>query len=349
MSLELAAIGLMWVGLTLYALFAGADFGGGLLDLVAGDARRGAPRRARLEHSVGPIWEANHVWLIFVLVVFWTGFPAAFAPTMATLYVPLTAAAVGIILRGSAFAMRKSTEGLTLSRLFGALFALSSVITPFFLGTVAGAVASGRVPADGRGDHVGSWWNPTSVFTGVLAVLVCGFLAAVYVCRDAEREGESDLVAWFRARALVLAALVGVVVVSGIAVVAADAPAVAAELTGRGLPVVALAVVAGCAALVLVWQGRFVAARLAAGAAVASVLWAWGLAQYPYLLVDQLTIEQAAGSEATLRAMVWSLGVGTVLFVPPLVWLLRATQQGQLASSEGMETLAEQLEGDEDR
>ena len=145
MSLADLVLAAMWIGLTAYALLGGADFGGGWWDLVAGGAQRGAAQRTLIEHSIGPVWEANHVWLIFVLVTLWTGFPAAFAAIMSTLYVPLTLAALGVILRGSAFAFRKSVSEVSLMRLFGAMFALSSVLTAFFLGTVAGAVEIGLV------------------------------------------------------------------------------------------------------------------------------------------------------------------------------------------------------------
>ena len=169
----------MFVGVTLYALLAGADFGGGLWDLLAGGTERGAEPRELIEHSVGPVWEANHVWLIFVLVVLWTGFPHAFAPIMSTLAIPLTLAAVGIILRGSAFAFRKASIAIASQRAFGAIFATSSVLTPFFLGSVVGGVASGRVPAVGTGSLTRSWINATSMLGGVLAVVVCAFLVGV--------------------------------------------------------------------------------------------------------------------------------------------------------------------------
>src|ERR671939_480002 len=146
MNLAEVVLGVAFLAIIAYALFGGADFGAGIWDLLAGGAVTGRPRRTLIEHSIGPVWEANHVWLIFVLVVLWTGFPPAFAAVASTLYLPLTAAALGMIARGSAFAFRKTVTRLGLQRLFGAAFAFSSVVTPFFLGTVAGAVASGRVP-----------------------------------------------------------------------------------------------------------------------------------------------------------------------------------------------------------
>ncbi len=314
---------MMWLGLTAYALLGGADFGGGFWDLIAGGAKRGAPQRALIEHSIGPVWEANHVWLIFVLVVLWTCFPPVFSALASTLYIPLTAAAFGIILRGAGFAFRKAVEGIPLKRIFGATFALSSVITPFFFGTIAGAVASGRVPpGNAAGDPIDSWVNPTSVLGGTLAVLTCAYLAAVYLTADATRAGKTDLGNAFRTRAIVIAIVTGVIALGGIFVLRADAPDLYEGLTGRAAPLIVASAVGGVASVVLVWRRVYVPARLAAGLAVASVVWGWGVAQYPEMLARGITVADAAAAEPTIRATVVSLAIGTVLFVPGLVWLL---------------------------
>jgi cytochrome d ubiquinol oxidase subunit II len=328
MSLAEIVLALMWLGFTAYTLFGGADFGAGGWDLLAGGTVAGAGRRRLVEHSLGPVWEANHVWLIFVLVVLWTGFPTVFAAIASTLYLPLTAAALGIIARGSAFAFRKSVEPLALRRFFGAGFAFSSVVTPFFLGTIAGAVASGRVPPGiAQGDVLRSWLNPTSVFGGVLAVATCAYLAAVFLCADAERAGDRTLVAWFRTRAIATALLVGLLALGGIAVLRADAPLLSTGLTHRGLPLVVLSAVAGLASIFLLVRNRFVLARAAAGLAVTAVIWGWAAAQYPWLLPPHVTIAQAAAPRATLVAMLVSLVIGAVLLVPSLVFLFALFQR----------------------
>lgn len=316
-------LAMMWLGLTAYALLGGADFGGGFWDLVAGGAKRGAPQRALIEHSIGPVWEANHVWLIFVLVILWTCFPAVFAALASSLYVPLTAAGLGIILRGAGFAFRKAVEGVPLKRIFGATFALSSVVTPFFLGTIAGAVASGRVPpGNAAGDPVVSWLTPTSILGGVLAVGTCAYLAAVYLTADATRNDESVLAEGFRVRAIGAAVVTGIVAIGGIGVLRADAPDLFDGLTGRALPLVVVSGAAGLVSIVLILRRAYVMARLAAGLAVASVVWGWGVAQYPDMLTGRITIAEAAASAATLKAVAISLAIGTVLFVPGLIWLL---------------------------
>jgi cytochrome bd ubiquinol oxidase subunit II len=328
MSTTEAVLAVMWLGVTAYALFGGADFGAGFWDLVAGGPARGSAQRRLIEHAIGPVWEANHVWLIFVIVILWTGFPEAFAAIASSLYVPLTLVAVGIILRGAGFAFRKSVTGVTLERLFGATFAASSVITPFFLGTVAGAIASGRVPPGVAEAHpVRSFVNPTSVLGGVLAVVVCAYLAAVYLTADARRDGDAALVEAFRWRALVSGAVAGAVSLAGIGVLHADAPGLFDGLTGRGRPLVAISAAAGLLSFACVWHRRFVAARVASAAAVTAVLWGWAAGQYPDLLAGQLTIADAAAAPVTLRAVLVSLAVGAVLVVPPLVALYAVAQR----------------------
>jgi cytochrome d ubiquinol oxidase subunit II len=332
-SLPDVVAAVMFVGITLYALLAGADFGAGFWDLVAGNSRRGGAPRALIERSIAPVWEANHVWLIFVLVVLWTGFPRAFAPIMATLYLPLTFAAIGIILRGGAFAFRKASTTLPAQRLFGATFAFSSVLTPFFLGAVVGAVASGRVPAgDNAGNVITSWWNPTSVLGGVLAVVVCAFLASVYLAGDARREEEVELTAHFRERALATGVLAGITSAVGVVVLREDARHLFDGLVGRGAPLIVVAALAGATTLVLVWKEAFETARYVAALAVVAVLWGWAAAQYPWLLIDTLTIDEGAGARSTLQAMLGTLGVGVVLLVPALMWLLVLTQRGMLSA-----------------
>ncbi|MFF8595882.1 cytochrome d ubiquinol oxidase subunit II [Streptomyces sp. NPDC015220] len=329
------ALAVMWVGLTCYALFAGADFGAGVWDLLAGSARQGARQRRVIEHSIGPIWEANHVWLIFVIVMLWSCFSPVFAAVMSTLYVPLTIAALGIIARGAAFAFRKASTELWQQRLFGAFFAVSSLVTPFFLGAVAGGVASGRVPAGvAEGDVLTSWLNPTSVLGGALAVLACAHLAAVYLCADAAREADGELARSFARRAVVTGVASGVVALAGTAVLHADAPELFHGLTHRALPLVVLSAVSGVTGLGLLLTRRYLAARAAAALAVAAILWSWGAAQYPAMLVRSLTVTQAASQPAVLSACLICLACGAVLLIPAL-WLLYSTFQRADTSQPG--------------
>ncbi len=326
MSLELVAAAALFVGVVAYAVLGGADFGSGFFDLTAGGPRRGAELRTLVDHSIGPVWEANHVWLIFVLVTWWTAFPESFAATMTTLALPLLFALLGIVLRGASFAFRKFSATLGQARLFGVTFALSSVITPFFLGTVAGGIASGRVPADGQGDLWSSWLNPTSVFGGVIAVGTCAFLAGVFLTADAERGGLLELAAGLRTRSLVVGVVTGAVVFAALVPITRDAPTLSEGLTGRAAPLVVVSAVAGVVTLVLLWRRRYGAARLPAVAAVAAVVSGWGVGQYPWLLVDEVRIADAGGSEATLQALLVAVALAAVVVLPPLVYLFRLTQ-----------------------
>ncbi|GAA3970459.1 cytochrome d ubiquinol oxidase subunit II [Actinomadura viridis] len=330
MPLQEILLAVLWVGLTAYVLFGGADFGGGVWDLLAGGAERGRPQRSLVEHSIGPVWETNHVWLIFVLVITWTGVPSVFAAIASTLYIPLTLVAMGIIARGAAFAFRKASTEPWQQRLFGATFAFSSLVTPFFLGTVAGAIASGRVPPGiAKGDLVTSWVNPTSLISGALAVGTAAYLAAVYLTRDAERGGRTELAEQFRRRGLIGGAVVGVLSAGGLVVLHADAPRLFTELTtGRGLPLLVLSVVAGVASLALLWWRVYLAVRVTAALAVVGLLWGWGLAQYPELLPG-VSLRQAAATDTVLASVLGALALGALLLLPSLWWLYSTFQRGE--------------------
>jgi cytochrome bd ubiquinol oxidase subunit II len=343
MSAADAVAAVLWAGVTLYAVFGGADFGAGFWTLVAGESERGTRARALIDRAIGPVWESNHVWLIFVLVVMWTCFPVAFGSIMSTLYVPLLLAAAGIILRGTAFAVRGQAATLNEARGFGALFALSSVLVPFCLGAALGGIASGRVPVgNALGAPWESWLNPTSLLVGALAVVTGAYLAAVYLAGDAAKLGEADLVAGFRARALGAGVLSGVIAIGGLAVVRSDARPLYDGLTsGGGLVCVVASGVLGVATLALVWTRRFELARAASTGAVACVVVGWAFAQSPDLLPGALTLDQAAAGDATLTALLISVAVGLLILVPSLVLLYRLVLRGDLY--QGFEPLDQQF------
>jgi cytochrome d ubiquinol oxidase subunit II len=329
--LEDLALALMGLGLVAYALLGGADFGAGFWDLTAGGARRGARVRGLIGRSMAPVWEANHVWLIFVLVVFWTAFPVAFGAVMETLYVPIFLAGVGIIFRGAAFAVRGEAATIAEARALGAMFALSSVLIPFFLGVTIGAVASGRVPAEGGGDALESWLAPTPIFIGALAVATGAYISAVFLAADARRGGLDDLVRAFRARALSAALVAGALALGGLFVVREDVPDLYEGLTsGGGLAMVIVSALAGVATLALIWRSRFQPARYTSAAAVATIVVGWALAQRPYFLPEELTLEQAAAGEPTLLALLVSVGVAMLILLPSLALLYALVLRGRL-------------------
>lgn len=326
MSLAAVVAAAMFAGVVLYALFGGADFGSGFYDLTAGGAARGGRLRVLIDHSIGPVWEANHVWLIYILVFFWTAFPTAYAAVMNTLFLPLVLALLGIVARGAAFAFRKYAATLPQARLFGAVFAGSSLITPFFLGTVAGGIASGRVPLHGRGNLLTSWLHPTSIFGGLIAVGTCSLLAGTFLTADAHRSGDETLTGQLRVRTLLVGALTGALVLAALIPIDRDAPTLSRHLLGRAAPLVILSAVAGVVTLGLLWRSRYGLARLSAVTAVACVVLGWGVAQYPWLLVDQLSIGDGAGARATLVGLLVVVGISAVVVVPALAYLYWLTQ-----------------------
>jgi cytochrome d ubiquinol oxidase subunit II len=323
----------MFAGLVAYAIFGGADFGSGFYDLTAGGTARGAELRTLVDHSIGPVWEANHVWLIYVLVMWWTAFPATFAATMSTLILPLLLALLGIVLRGAGFAFRKYAATLTQARLYGAMFAGSSLIAPFFLGAAAGAVASGRIPAEGRGDLWSSWLNTTSLLVGSISVATCAFLAGTFLTADAARSGRQGLTESLRRRTLLVGAVTGTLVLAALVPIAQDAHTLADGLTGRAAPLIATSVLGGVVTLFLLLRHRPGPARVSAVIAVGSVIIGWGVAQYPWLLVDEVTVAEAAGAPATLRALLVVLALAVVLVLPSLAYLFRLTQTSSWTES----------------
>jgi cytochrome d ubiquinol oxidase subunit II len=328
-----------------YAVFGGADFGAGFWDLIAGRAKRGERPRGVIERSIGPVWEGNHVWLIFIFIVLWTSFPEAFASITLTLFVPLTLAAIGIVFRGASFAFRKAVVSTRYRRIFGGAFALSSVLVPYSMGAVAGGVASGRVPAGGRaGDPVDSWINPTSVLGGVLAVAAVAYLAAVYLVWDARRLDEDQMAEYFRRRAIVSAIAVAVIGGAGIFVLRADAPDLYDGLTSHALPAVAVSAVCGIGALILLARGAARGGRLLAILAVASVIAAWGVAQWPYILPDSLTVSDAAAPTGSLTALLIATAGAAVIVLPGFVLLYVLDQKG-LLPEEGVQDVADRTGG----
>jgi cytochrome d ubiquinol oxidase subunit II len=327
----------LFAAIVAYAIFGGADFGAGFWDLVAGGARRGERPREVIDHSIGPVWEANHVWLIFVFVVLWTGFSEAYASITLTLFVPLTLAALGIVLRGSSFAFRKTVFRTRDRRNFGAAFAVSSVLVPYCMGAIAGAVASGRVPAGGvAGDPWTSWVNPTSILGGVLAVIVVAYLAAVYLAWDARRLADPAMAEYFRRRAIGAAVVAGVASVVGIFVLRADAEYLFDELSSRALPLVILAALCGAASLYLLVRDATRGARVLAIGAVGSVMIGWGVAQWPYILPTTLEVADAAAPSGTLGALIVAT-VGFIVIVVPGFVLLYSLDQKSLLPDEGVD------------
>ena len=320
---------LILAGLACYAVLGGADFGAGFWELFA-YGEGGEEVREHTHRAMAPVWEANHVWLIFVLVVCWTAYPTAFASIATTLTVPLFIAAIGVILRGASYAFRTGDPSGREEGVLVLLFSLSSVLTPFALGAAAGGIASGRVPVgNAAGDAVTSWLNPTSLLVGSLAVASAAYTAAVYLAGDARREGSDDLAETFRKRALISGAVVGAIAVCGPLVLHEDArPLYDGLSSGWGLGAGFVSGIAGVTTLALVYRGRFEPARWSASVAVGAIIAGWGLAQRPSFLPG-LTLEEAAAGDATLVAIAVSVGFGLLILLPSLALLFRFVLTGR--------------------
>ena len=337
MTLAEAPLVLMLVGLAAYAVLGGADFGAAFWQLGA-RGERGAQLREHAYRAMGPVWETNHVWLVFVLVICWTAYPEAFASIFSTLTVPLFVAVLGIVLRGTAYAVHAGTAREIERRAVDGVFSISSRLTPFALGTAVGAIASGRVPVgNARGDLVTSWLNPTSLAVGVLAVATGTYLAAVYLAGDGARAGRGDLAVAFRRRALGAGVSTGAIALFALVIVRLDGGRVGERLLEwPALAAVAVSAVAGLVTLERVRRSRFESARYYSSAAVASIVVGWALAQRPELLPN-LTVDEAAAGRPTMIATVVGIAVGAAILVPSLALLFGLVLRGRFDAADAEE------------
>jgi cytochrome bd ubiquinol oxidase subunit II len=330
----IAVAAILFVVIAAYALFGGADFGGGIWDLLAGRTERGAAPRELIDEAITPVWEANHVWLIFILVLLWTAFPPAFAAIMTALFVPLSLSLLGIVLRGVGFAFRHTAQRLRMQQVTGATFAAASLITPFFMGTVVGAVVTGQVPVHPAGNVLAAWTSTTAILTGFVFVAACAYLSAVFLVLEARQRGHRDLAGYFSRRATAAGVLTGVLAGGTLAELSVSAPRVFDRLTGIALPLVAISVAAGIAVLGMLWLRWYhpLGLRAAAAIAVAAVVFGWGLAQYPYLFPTSLSLAAGSAPTASLVAEFVVAGLA-VLLVAPGFAVLYVLQQRRLLTA----------------
>jgi cytochrome bd ubiquinol oxidase subunit II len=324
------------IGLALYTILGGADFGAGLWYLTALPpvghrwSKQAQRIRAHSHHAIGPVWEANHVWLIFVLTVTWTAFPPAFSAIASTLAVPLGLAVLGIIFRGAAYAFRSGPLSESELGAVDTAFSLSSILTPFGLGTAVGAIVAGRVPVGNAAGHLfSSWLNPVSIVVGLLAVAISGYTGAVYLAADAERHGDRWMADQFRARALIAGVVAGTIAIVGIPAMHADAHRVFERLIdGIGLIGVVISVCGGVTTMVLVARRQFGPARISAAFAVIGIIIGWALAQQPIFLPG-LTIAQAAAPQNTQIVVIVAIFAGGLILFPSLWLLFRLVLEGR--------------------
>ena len=327
---ELVAV-LLALSLNAYVLLGGADFGGGVWDLLARGPRR-AEQREVIAHAIGPIWEANHVWLILAIVLAFTCFSPVFARIMTVLHIPVSLMLVGIVLRGSAFTFRTyDDEHDAAQRRWGRIFSIASVITPLLLGVCIGAVASGLVVAPTRGTFaegfVQPWLTPFALGVGLLTLALFAFLAAVFLTMETR---DPELVEDFRRKAL--GAGVAVLLASGLVLLLSfrHAPLLTGGLLGSAwaLPLHLATGLSAVGVFAALWLRRFALARILAGLQVSCIFWGWTASQYPYLVPPDLTIEGSAAPPVTLKITLWAVAGGTLLLAPCLIYLFRVFKRG---------------------
>jgi cytochrome d ubiquinol oxidase subunit II len=324
-ALEVVVLLTMGAGLTLYVLLGGADFGGGVWDLLASGPTR-ERQRALISDSIGPVWEANHVWLIFVVTALFAAFPPAFATLTQALYLPISLVLAGIVLRGSAFAFRsQSDRNSAWQRSWTRVFGIASLVTPVVLGMIGGALSTGDIRIrQGRIDApADAWLGPLPWLSGALTLAMCAYLAAAYLTVEAEERHDAELADLFRRRAVAGGVAAGALAGVGLLVVRADAPLLWSGMTSDGWPFVALSGAAGLGAIALSARRRARIARLAAAAAVGAVVVGWGVAQWPHLIVPDLTASDAAAPRPALLAIAVGYLVGGALLAPSLYALFR--------------------------
>lgn len=317
---------LLALSLNAYVLFGGADFGGGVWDMLARGPRR-ARQREVIAHAIGPIWEANHVWLILVVVLAFTCFSPVFARIMTVLHIPVSLMLIGIVLRGSAFTFRTyDDEHDAAQRHWGRIFSSASVLTPLLLGVCIGAVASGGVVAPAEGSFaqrfVDPWLTPFAFAVGLLTLALFAFLAAVFLTLETR---DPDLVADFRRRALGAGIAVFLAAVLVLVLSFRHAPLMTAGLVGSrwALPLHLATAGSAIGVFAALWTRRFRLARVLAGLQVSCIFWGWTASQYPYLVPPDLTIETSAAPAITHRITLWALLGGALVLAPSLIYLFR--------------------------
>ncbi|MGZ3667306.1 MAG: cytochrome d ubiquinol oxidase subunit II [Ktedonobacterales bacterium] len=331
-TLAALSAALAWVALIAYAVLGGADFGGGVWDLLA----RGPTaerQRVAIARGMGPVWESNNVWLIFVLVVTWTAFPIVFAGVSTALFIPITLAVIGIVLRGAAFGFR-SNYGLEVGSgvRWGYVFNIASTITPFLFGAMAGALASGNIRVSGPPVQVQAnpwttWTTPFALACGLFAVALCSVLAATYLTVDARKAGDLAVAEGFRRRALIAGAVTAALGALAAVLAIAEAPTLWHGLVGKALPLSIAAVVIGLATAAALLRHQDALARVLVAAETVCILLAWGVAQWPYLIVPDVTVDSAASPASVLGPMLIVSLLGLAVLLPSLWYLFTVAKR----------------------
>jgi len=341
MTLTYAILIILWLSLIAYAVLGGADFGGGIWDFFA-FGKEAERQRRLIGQALGPVWEANHVWLIFLIVGLFTAFPSAFSILSTALFVPFTLAVIGIVLRGAAFIFRANSEAVT-SKVWGRVFSTASTITPFFFGTAAAAVASGQVHVQGgrvQTDLLAGWTTPFALTIGALALSLCAVLAAVNLIIEAQHNNDAELVEVFRRRAMIAGAITLVLDTAAFILSPFQAPLLWHGLLDHALPLAIATALIGLGAATSLFLRRYRLARVLAFTTTALIFASWGLSQFPYLVPVAVTINAAASPPSTLLALLIGTSIGMALLLPSL-WFLFHVFRGKHPALNVQEKAAE--------
>ncbi len=343
MTLAYIILTILWLSLIAYAVLGGADFGSGIWDFLASGplAQR---QRLLIEQALGPVWEANHVWLIFLIVGLFSAFPSVFATVSVALFLPFTLALIGIVLRGAAFVFHAHAGGTAmLSKLWGRVFSTASTITPFLLGTAAAAVASGHIRAQGgqvQTDFWMGWTTPFALTIGAMALSLCAVIAAIYLTIEAQNINDRELSEAFRRRAMFAGIITAALNILGFVLSPSEAPLLWNGLLAHALPAVIATILLGLTTAAALLLRRYRVARILIILVTALMIASWGLSQFPYLIPPDVTIANAASPPATLLALLISIGIGMALLLPSLWFLFhvfRGKNPGLLVEGKGSE------------
>jgi cytochrome d ubiquinol oxidase subunit II len=318
--------GMVGLGLIAYAVLGGADFGGGVWDLLARGPRAEQQRDA-IAHALGPVWEANNVWLIYVIVVTWTAFPVVYASVSTALFIPIVIALVGIVLRGAGFGLRSQyARNAGMAVAWGYIFNGASVIAPFALGALAGAIAGGDIRVQNgiaQANLWTTWTTPFALICGAFAVTICATLAASYLAVEAQMASDIELAEDFRARALLAGAVTAILGALAAALAALESPRLWSGLVSKALPLSVGAMLIGLATAYMLINRRYLIARYLVASEIGCILAAWAVAQYPYLIIPDVTIANAAAPESALLAVTLASIAGALILFPSLWYLFR--------------------------
>lgn len=325
MQPEVLLLMVMLSAITLYAVLGGADFGAGVWEFTSG-LQSTAKERNHVYRAIGPVWEANHVWLIFVMVILMNGFPVVFAGVSRALWFPLLMAVWGILFRGAAYAFRSHSHGPQREkRIWEMMFAVASTAAPLFLGAAAGAIASGELALTAEGkysaDYVSDWMTPLSIFTGFYTVGLCAYLSSVYLVREAHVAGDSELTVLWRNRAVSTGLWMGVLSLAGLVLVAREVPLLAEGFSRRGWPLILASLACGSGGLIQVLRSKYTSAMLLSSGAVAAVIWGWGVSQFPTMVPPNIQADAAAAPDHILWMMLAVIFIGTLIMLPALGYL----------------------------